>query len=180
MAKRTCSIEGCSKPSRRRNWCNMHYNRWNRHGDPLVTLISQGPAPERFWQKVDVGHPLGCWEWLGAKARGYGHFNAGDKRYTSAHRWAFETLRGTIPDGLQLDHLCRNRSCVNPDHLEPVTQEENIRRGYGISAANAEKTHCPQGHPYNEANTYRPKRGGRQCKECSRMRTRESRLQKSG
>ena len=81
---------------------------------------------DRFWARVDVGL---CWEWTGSNDRGYGMFRL-DGRTVRAHRWAWETLVGPIPRGLHLDHLCRNPPCVNPDHLEPVTQPENIRRGH--------------------------------------------------
>ena len=89
-----------------------------------------------------------------------------------AHRAVYEAIIGAIPDGLQLDHLCRVRACVNPAHLEPVTCRENIRRGLtGIHQRS--KTHCPAGHPYDEANTLRrPDRGGiivRRCRECHRL-----------
>lgn len=81
---------------------------------------------DRFWARVEIGV---CWTWIGSTDRGYGVFGA-QGRYFRAHRWAWEALVGPIPEGLHLDHLCRNPSCVNPDHLEPVTQAENIRRGH--------------------------------------------------
>jgi hypothetical protein len=109
-----------------------------------------------------------CWEWLGSKPEsrgGYGQLYL-NGRTQLAHRVVFERFNGEVPADLTLDHLCRNRSCVNPDHLEPVSITENIRRGTPFKP---KKTHCPSGHPYDEANTgvYR---GERQCKACNRAR----------
>ena len=95
-----------------------------------------------------------------------------------AHRYAYEELVGPIPEGLQLDHLCRNRSCVNPDHLEPVTCRENLRRGETLNAANLAKTHCPAGHPYAGENLSITAKGFRECIECGRTRSREFQRQK--
>jgi hypothetical protein len=75
---------------------------------------------------------------------------------------------GAVPEGLELDHLCRVRGCVNPKHLEPVTHRENLMRGESWSAVNARKTHCPEGHPYDETNTYIDGKGRRRCRECAR------------
>lgn len=108
----------------------------------------------------------GCWSWVGAlNAYGYGKWRL-NGRLCLAHRIFYKRVKGPIPDGFHLDHLCRNPSCVNPDHLEAVTCRENLLRGIGPSAQHAKKTHCPQGHPYNDTNTYRPHRGGRQCIPC--------------
>jgi len=123
----TCTVEGCQADYRARGFCARHYKRWLLHGSTDLPVVTTW---DRFWAKVDVGHALGCWVWTGAKhPLGYGNFNAPGGS-VSAHRWAFEALRGFIPERpLELDHMCRNPSCVNPDHLEPVTHVENVRRG---------------------------------------------------
>jgi len=109
----------------------------------------------------------GCWQWTGATNKGgYGSLRW-EGRFPYAHRVVYELLVGPIPKGMQLDHLCRNRACVRPDHLEPVTCRENVLRGDGIAANNARKTHCPQGHEYTEENTY-VNHGRRFCRMCGR------------
>lgn len=108
-----------------------------------------------------------CWLWAGSLNNcGYGRFRLGIKAY-AAHRVVYESEVGLIPDGLVIDHLCRTPCCVNPEHLEPVTNKENILRGTAPSAVHARKTHCPRGHEYNEKNTYYQKKGGRQCRPCA-------------
>ena len=124
----------------------------------------------RFEDKYVVC-PTGCWVWMGhIRADGYGWFYK-DGRAKLAHRAAYELLVGAVPAALELDHLCRMRHCVNPAHLEAVTRLENVRRGEG-GKHNIVKTHCPRGHPYDEANTYPIPSGGRGCRAC---RNRESR-----
>ncbi|MEV0115551.1 HNH endonuclease signature motif containing protein [Streptomyces sp. NPDC050844] len=120
---------------------------------------------DRFLAKVAAGNG-GCWHWTGhIKPNGYGQVTVGGRKF-NAHRFAYEALRGPIPDGLVIDHLCRNRRCVNPDHLEPVTHQTNALRGIGPTARNAKATHCVRGHDFDAANTYITPNGARQCRAC--------------
>jgi hypothetical protein len=132
--------------------------------------------PERFCAKTsveDAGHETPCVVWTGAKQRdGYGTFQM-DGKSSLAHRVSYEALVGQVPTGLELDHLCRVRACVRPDHLEPVTTRVNVLRGEGPTAVNAAKTHCPQGHPYSPENTRKRPCGRRMCRTCDRARKRE-------
>lgn len=163
-SKGTCSIEGCESPAHCRGWCRSHYMRWYRYGDPHL----KGPTSEDlFWRNVAV--TPSCWLWTGYIAdTGYGQFASGHTRL--AHRISYQLVVGPIPEGLQIDHLCRVRHCVNPLHLEPVTQRENLLRGETITARNAAKTHCPRGHAYTAENTYVRPRGSRECRTCNRLR----------
>jgi hypothetical protein len=120
----------------------------------------------RFWAKVIRGAPDECWPWTAFRDRGYGRFWSG-KALVWAHRFAYELLRGPIPEGLTIDHLCRNRSCVNPLHMEPVPSAVNTRRG-----AKAMATHCKWGHAFTPENTYLRREGRRQCRVCGRERKR--------
>lgn len=126
------------------------------------------PPEERFWGKVNLLAPNGCWEWTKCLNKdGYGRFMVVKGTVVLAHVWAWEWLNQPVPDGMELDHLCRNHSCVNPAHLEPVTHRENMRRGYW-----ATKTECDQGHAYTEENTYIRRDGTRDCRACNRERGR--------
>lgn len=119
----------------------------------------------RFISKVEFTDS--CWLWLASRRARYGVFKLpGDER-VKAHRWLWEVCNGPVPAGLELDHLCRNTRCVNPDHLEPVTHRVNTLRGNTIVAAHARKTHCPAGHPLSGDNLFyvgNPRR--RQCRVC--------------
>ena len=135
-------------------------------------------AEQRFWSKVDARGD--CWTWTACLVGGYGQFNNQRTKYP-AHRVAYELLVGPIPHGLVIDHLCRNRACVNPDHLQPVTIQTNTLRGVSRQAVHARRTHCPQGHPYDKVNTMlhpvasasRGVRYERNCRECRRRRRHE-------
>lgn len=128
-----------------------------------MILTKRVPAEDRFWMQVVMVE--NCWEWIGTvNSGGYGSFN--DGRQFKAHRWSYARFKGPIPPSLTLDHLCRNRRCVNPDHLEPVTNRENILRGNGPTAENARKTHCKRGHPLPLAG-FGPRP---ECCECIRIR----------
>ncbi len=128
---------------------------------------------ERFEAKVDrVSSATGCWLWTAqVDLHGYGQFWADPETGgVKAHRWSYEHFVGPIPDGLSLDHLCRNPPCVNPAHLEPVTTRENLIRGVGFPAQNVAKTHCVHGHALVASNVYRPPSQPtvRVCRQCMR------------
>jgi len=123
-------------------------------------------SPERLWSRVDRSDPESCWLWPGATSDGYGQIGIGQGERVYVHRLAYELLVGPIPQGLQLDHLCRVRHCVNPAHLEPVTGWENNRRSSSPTAVNARKTHCRFGHEFTPENTYVFSTGSRRCRTC--------------
>ena len=157
-----CQIAKCDRLAHARHRCTMHYKRWLRKRDG-----SWPSRKERFWKKVKI--TPWCWVWMGAKASGYGRFRFRGK-IAGAHRIAYEWIRGPIPPGLGLDHLCRNSACVNPHHLEVVPQSVNILRGFSPPAINARKTKCIRGHSLAYCRI-RPN-GERQCRICDAMRQR--------
>ena len=129
-------------------------------------LLLNKKQHKNFWAKVDKSGI--CWEWTGNKTKdGYGLFGLNYKTKL-VHRISYEIKYGDIPEGLQIDHTCRNRSCVNPVHLESVTQQENMRRGLA-GQNNKIKTRCPKGHEYTPDNIRKSKYNKRGCKTCDRI-----------
>lgn len=175
-----CSVPHCGRLHYARTYCEKHYRHWRRCGRPECT-----PRPsteERFWAKVNKNGPMPpshpelgpCWLWQGAdNPDGYGRFNPVRTQTTKAYRFSYLLLIGSVPPGLELDHLCRNTHCVNPAHLQAVTHLENLRRGQTIAAKNLLKTHCPKGHPYDLLNTYVDAAASRHCRICRRDWNRE-------
>ncbi len=127
-------------------------------------------AADRFWERVDTTDGFfGCWVWRASLTpKGYAWFWAG--RSVLGHRFAYEAVNGLVPEGYELDHLCRVRHCVNPSHLEAVTHAENVRRG-DSGRYLRERTHCPQGHPYTGDNLVVWKTGSRGCRACGRAKS---------
>jgi hypothetical protein len=177
-----CCIAGCENVGTNSSglgWCAKHYARYSRHGDPLATSRVVGDDKSRFWFYVDKDGPIPdirpdlgrCWMWTGAtNSDGYGILKM-KRRTAYMPRWSYEHHVEPIPEGLEPDHLCRVRACVNPDHLEPVTHKENVLRGFSPMAINARKTHCIRGHAFDEVNTGKAggPGGGRRCRACTRI-----------
>ena len=151
----------------------MKYQNTPRPGQP--DLI-------RFMAKVELrASDTDCWIWIGAKTQdGYGVFCLADNKTIGAHRWSFKTFRpDNFREDLTCDHLCRNRACVNPYHIEMVTTGENALRGVGPTAINKQKTHCKRGHPLS-GNNLIDNNGRRECRQCKRIKQRESYRKKHG
>ena len=142
--------------------CNLFTPSSNRYDVPLTYSLSK--LPERIQKFIKVEKD--CWVWQGATYLGYGRLRHRNFKTCKAHRIVYQLLCGNIPDNLTIDHLCRNRSCVNPAHLEPVDFLENLRRGTGVGVVNAAKTHCARGHEYTGRNTYFDRLNNRHCRTC--------------
>jgi hypothetical protein len=169
-----CAVPECAKPRHGRGVCRSHYMQcWRgKFAWPVYTSTAPTKA-DRFWSKVDRRDDSECWPWLASFfPNGYGQFG-----HVGAHRASYEINVGPIPAGLVIDHTCGQRYCVNPRHLEPVTQQVNAQRGYvGSVAAVAQRdrsqarTHCINQHELTTENVYvTPKEGWRQCRACKRQ-----------
>ncbi len=136
-----------------------------------LLLVQRGKRlRKKEWWKVD--EKTGCWNWNGHKNFGYGiAYDALTKKSAKAHCMIYKLVKGKIKKGLCLDHLCRNRGCVNPAHLEQVTGRENTLRGVGLTAINAKKKKCKRGHAFTKANTGIREKGWRVCLKCKKLYT---------
>lgn len=179
---RTCSL--CEDPATGtddtgRALCRKHHARWKRHGDPLALLLDVGarspkgtPLHERIAARLatapDIAMLWTCWEWQGHLQDGYGRTWPPREMPDESlvHRIVYRLVYGEIPEGLTIDHRCRNRACCNPLHLEAVTGAVNTMRGRSPWANNARKTHCRQGHPLSGDNL-RMEGNSRRCKTCA-------------
>lgn len=158
----------------------MHYARWLRHGDPehleLRSVKNGLTARDKVLGGITVVQrgEWECWEWPLTKGERYAQFKHGGRLHL-AHRFSYEVFVGSIPEGLTIDHLCRNTACVRPEHLEPVTMRVNVLRGDSFASHNKRKTHCDSGHEFTLENTRINGDGSRGCRECGRIRKRRGR-----
>lgn len=140
-----------------------------------IDQLETNKVPARWAHRIAVD-ASGCWLWTGSiDATGYGKVQEKPYKSHKAHRVVYEASGRRIPEGLVLDHLCRVRKCVNPNHLEPVTDEENRARGFGIVAVNVRKTHCVRDHAFTPENTSIVNKHSRRCLTCQRERMRRTR-----
>lgn len=169
---RSCVMPGCTNDHFADGYCGSHYKRKWRYGDPLAGGPPRRlPLADRMLWHYTPGQPDECWEWQGTiDALGYGVaiVNSHNRR---AHRVVYALHAGLGGEDFpELDHLCRNKRCVNPAHLEPVSHSENLRRHYAVTV-----TACPHGHVYDQTNTYLTPQGVRRCRECMRQQQRRRR-----
>ena len=159
-----CYAIDCKKPVYQSGRC-LHHNFMFRFFGSVE--YGKDTVEDKFWQRVEQTQY--CWLWVGGvNKEGYGYFTVNGKSLR-AHRWSYEYLIGKIPDELVIDHMCRVRNCVNPDHLEAVTSKENILRGHGRWWISSQLTHCHRGHPFSGDNLAYKKSGQRRCRECERI-----------
>lgn len=172
-------MDGCDERVHGAGLCETHYRRKRRGAALDAPLKTIRPELDRWLSLVDrSGGAQACWPWIGTKTHdGYGMFRVGSRTDGSramvlGHRWGYEHFVGAVPDGLELDHVrCDDPGCANPAHVRPRTHRSNTLRSTAPQAVNAAKTHCPKGHAYDAANTYRwpgAKGSSRQCRTCKR------------
>lgn len=171
---KNCNALSCENKANCYDLCHKHYARWKRLGDPNVKVRLVGHPYERFMSFVHINQQTGCWEWQGyVKPAGYPFFSV-KKKTIQAHRWAYEYFKKDTIGPLTIDHLCRVKHCVNPDHLEKVTIQENLNR-------RLVKQCCPHGHDMKTFGVvYERKQKGKKilqrvCKICSRRHQKEFR-----
>lgn len=183
IERRTCVIDGCERPRHGKTWCKFHYRRWHEHGDPY-RAVKRGRVPippiDRLLARVVfTPGPLetDCWVPTYSHKQhdrdGYARVKVGERPHIKAvvaHRLTFEHFVGPVPDGLELDHLCRVRACCNPTHVEPVTHQINVLRGMTTGAIAVRSGLCKRGHSLVDA--FVMKQGSRACRECNRLRRR--------
>lgn len=187
-----CSFPGCERPHVAKGFCHAHH-RQSRKGQPLYPVHSTqrkaGTAPRVICDEVMCLVPglIGpCHVVRGGKNKaGYGTVRMQGSNMTLVHRYIWEKENGDIPEGMMVDHRCRNRACCNVDHLRVVTPKINATENVVGSAPQlmAAKTHCPKGHPYDTENTYvyiAAKQINRLCRECGRLKTQKRRLKLKG
>ena len=172
----TCIAPGCDAVPKNRSMCWAHYKRLRKYGSyDLPTVI------DRVMESVVIDSDTGCWGWTKRLERnGYARMSVGHK-VDGVHRITYKERHGhdSIPDGWHIDHLCRNRACCNPDHLEAVLPRENVMRSpFTQASINSNKTECHRGHPLSGDNLHTDARGRRTCRACSRIKTAQSRARK--
>lgn len=179
---KTCTFDACTRPYLARGLCIKHYSQAKCGKIPFGARTARGPQArpllERLYANINKNGPVpaakpelgACWVWLGSLSHGYGQISLGkhNGKPRRTHRIMYEATHGTIPPNLELDHLCRNRACCNPAHLEAVTTRENNLRSEGMSGRNARKTHCLRGHAFTPQ-----KDGTRRCKTCLHARNQQ-------
>jgi hypothetical protein len=175
----TCEANECEALAAVRGYCTKHYQRLRKHGDLYYVPRRRRleTIEQRFLRLFTPGPRTECWPWRGYIApEGYGRLWCSDRRrHVPAHRYSYEHYIGPVAPELVMDHLCRNRACVNPYHLEPVTDRVNVLRGIGPTAQFARSTVCQRGHEKVPANLYVRPDGTACCRRCVRMRENEQR-----
>lgn len=175
---RECGLPECPRPVSVRGYCHAHYQRWRLQGGPVAPHVPvrsrvsrEGTVEERIFRQLEETAE-GCWEWRGHQGpNGYGQLG-GDGTTYRVHRLVYVMLVGPVPDGLVLDHLCRNRLCANPAHLEPVPEFVNFVRGASPSAVAFRTDTCKRGHSLDLeiGDVYVTPTGKRDCRRCNRIR----------